>query len=646
MRNWRPALGMLVCGLTAHATLAREVPPQFVLGRFVPGDVWMYVNAARNPERAWLCREYAQIFEALRTSGIEEDLSALILSWVDGPSRQQVAQSLARISAAVRRVAWSDLIHEEYAVAERAAGGSRLYEYLLLGRGRKGAADRNISDLVDILRAFAEMAGSKPVIKEEGGGISRWRVAFADHDEALTVSLLRRGDVIGVVIGASLARDTVRLMRQGDGADSIRAAARFRKALAQVPPPENQIMFFDLRRLVGDIRRLVARGLEGRPDVPATAVVVVESVLELLDVVDYSIVTDETVGMRDLSHSATRLRQDKLHTPLAKAVFDRKPIRNFDRCIPADAVAFSVSTTVDFGTIYHALIRVLKQESPRVQARLAKWNRLLAAVGFDPDRDLFSWLSGEIVTVELPEASPLNRHGTGTVVMFRVKDADLAATKIRSAIDKVKRFIDATGAALHVTEADVRQGGFVQLTYPPAAMFVRPVIGVSGNWLMFGSSDRVVDRCLGANTGCIARISKNERYRNEGVIPTGPVLAASFRDTSRRADEMAEIAGLVGMVGGMSIAGVPEKPEKTKIRLAVQTLLAVVVKLGPVFHQFDFYASESSVTTRHGNMLRTESITTYRGSEPPAGERENGKQGGPPPPRPPQGKHSRNGPLE
>src|SRR3990172_2749928 len=117
---------------------------------------------------------------------------------------------------------------------------------------------------------------------------------------------------------------------------------------------------------------------------------------------------------------------------------------------------------------------------------------------------------------------------------------------------------------LMISAAKVSSEGFREVTHPMLAMFLRPVIGVYGDWLMIGSSSAALTKCLDVAAGKAPSIKENKRFQAEGLVPTGPVLGASFKDTSNFGQELAGVAGMAGFVGGMVTAGIPEKDADDK----------------------------------------------------------------------------------
>jgi hypothetical protein len=176
--------------------------------------------------------------------------------------------------------------------------------------------------------------------------------------------------------------------------------------------------------------------------------------------------------------------------------------------------------------------------------------------------------------------------------------------------------MQAEGQTLLITPAAIPDTeGFRQVTHPAVAMMIRPVIGVKGEWLILGSSAEAVGQCLAVAAGKAPSVLENERFKAEGLIPKGPVAAASFADTSKFGQELGQALGMVGMFGGMATAGMND-PDDAQVKQVFQRAMSVVMKLAPALQKLDFYSSEASTCTFDGaSVLRTEKVVTYR---PPA----------------------------
>ena len=120
MRIRTGLLTVALCGLSAPAGLAGDLPARFTLGRYIPADSWMFINQVHNPERAWVEAQMDEVFQALKESGIDRDLTSLVLSLLGSDEqRAEFEVTLDKVTKLIKAVRWGDLFGGETAFAER-----------------------------------------------------------------------------------------------------------------------------------------------------------------------------------------------------------------------------------------------------------------------------------------------------------------------------------------------------------------------------------------------------------------------------------------------------------------------------------------------------------------------------------------------
>ena len=606
---------------------AEELPPEFTLGRFLPDDTWLYVHRVSNPERQWLEKEWDEILDALKGAGIQNDVMSLVVSLAPEDQREARRQQIQDVLDRLLAVRWRDLMAHEVAFGERISTELTGYKYYVLTRGRPDTTEANVQALVAILQDLARLNQQLTLHESTRDGVRVWtlRLVSAQPDEPpLDISLFHKGDVVGAALGAEALKDMVGLMTGKSEKRSIVQSPRFRQALATVQSPKDAVVFFDFRAFITDLKKLLGKaspkccpGKAGDLTVnDRTVARVVQRVIELTDVLDYTVTSVATVGTRERSESVLRLQEGKRKCSLACACLERKPFARFDRFIPADATAFSLSGSIDLAAFYKLAIDLVENDFPDGEAHLARWNAWLKTVGFDPHGDLFSWWSGETVSVTLPARIVTPMSSTDSVTMIRVKDGELARRKLETAIGFAQRKLQGVNQMLLIRPADVSAEGFQEITHPMLAMFLRPVIGVTDEWLILGTSASAINRCLDVAAEKAPSIVENPHFKAEGLTPPGPVLSASFKDASRFGQELGGIMTSIGVAGTFATASIPEDPDNREFKRVAQSLLGICTKLGPVLQKIDFYSSEAAITTYDGETtMRTERVVTFK---PPA----------------------------
>lgn len=626
-----------VAGRSAPAIAETRLPEQFTLARYVPDDCWFYVHAVHNPEREWIDQQWASVFETAKQSGIDKDLAALFFEVIGPERRAEIEPKLERILNILRSVRWTDLCNQEFVVAERLSSGSLAFDYIFLTRAAEGTGEAHFTTLEALLKELSTMATMVRLEKSSMDGLHCVSLAIEKKDLAemgAGVAVFRRGDIIGLSTGQK-STEAVRALLGNAGRKSMATSARFAQALAGMEPPSDSVVYVDTRRLFGDVRKMMDAAFAAKQkagecqDAAADAASAAAkgttdprkflgALIDLADVVDYSVETSSTRGNQSRADSALVMQPGKENSPVAAAFLNRKAFEKFDRFIPAEAKGFSLSAGVDLPLLYATLADFLQKNSPEAAMMLAKVHEKLAQIGIDLQRDVFAWWSGETITIELPAAMVSPMGGADSVFMLRVKDRELATAKINGGIDFVLEKLKAQGQPLMVSPAaSVKSEGFREITHPALAIFMRPVIGFHGDWLMVGSSAGAINKCLAVQAGEAPSIAENQKFKAEGLTPVGPVLSASFTDKSKMGQELAAAVGMAGMVGQMMAAQVPAPNEEAqKAKKTVQSLLQVAAKLGPILQKVDFYSSSSSVSTFDGERTtRVRSLTTYKGPQ-------------------------------
>ena len=110
---------------------------------------------------------------------------------------------------------------------------------------------------------------------------------------------------------------------------------------------------------------------------------------------------------------------------------------------------------------------------------------------------------------------------------------------------------------------------------------------------------------------------KKQRFMDAGLVPEGAVRAASFKGTSKFGQEWGSMMGMASLLGGGLVAWIPdETADARKLKTVAKKTLSIVMKLAPIVQKIDYYSSESSVMTRRGNAILSESVVTYKKPTP------------------------------
>lgn len=619
---------MMCSALPARAV---ELPSSFTLGKYLPEASWLYIHAVHNSECDWIESKWFGLAKEVVDSGALQDVYQVVLSLVPEDRRGAFREGVDKVTGPLKEIRWSDLVRHEFAYSERFTPGGVGVEYIALCRGTRDSVEHNYQKFTELVRAIAALASGShelplKVFEKEVNGAKTISLGIAGPDGADVLTLLVvgvRDDVVALIMaapggpgqGRGVAADSIPFLTGVTTKGTIAGSDRFRGALGDLRSVGETIVFFDTKRFLSTMSSNFG-GMADRARLhgevkEADGMGVLHALMSRANLFDYSITSETTAGGRTTADSVTRTQESKRNDRLLKAFRERKPFDAFDRYIPADATSFSCTAGVDVQAMYDEALEFIVAKVPGGKEIVDQIKAGWAGLGFDPQRDVFSWLSGEAISVSLPADVVKPMGGDDWVAMIRVKDAAAAQCKVNGFIDFVAAKSQQTGQGISVTPSTCGEG-VRQITHPMIAMFMRPVVGVKDQWLVIGSSSKAVDRCFAVAEGKAPSIASNERFKKEGLVPPGPVFSISFTDLSKQGQELGQMAAAVGMAGGIAMSSLP--PEvPAEFRQVAQSLLGVMSKLAPILSRIDFYSSTASMTRFDGeDAYRCTTVTTYK----------------------------------
>ena len=600
-----------------HAAVAEK--PAFELGKAVPADVCFYVHAVHNPEQDFLTKHWAEVWEAFEQSGFREALLDLIRTQLDQQDLETFDEFVSKATKLIKDVEWTKLAGKEFVYSFRFR--SLVPDYILLFRGDGESVDKNFEGLRAIMGELAGLSEQACLNEETLAGTTLYTLSVTN--EPFAICLFNRGDIIGITMGRRGAEDVLCLL-SGKKKDSICDAPRFRKALKTMPPPEDMVLFCDMQGIIKGVRHTIEFAVDakqpsldgadasagkdcpGRVDEERIIRRVVEKLLDAASWLDYIIVTGDTDGLRYTEHTRVVVAKDANDKVCFRAATKNQPFKTFDKYIPKEATSCSVWSGMDFEILYKEILKFVGEEIPDGKEGLATWADIQEEHGFNVERDFFSWFEGRFISVSLP-ATGFSALGGGSdwVHMVSVKDDKLAAEKVDTFVNWLNGFLAAAQQTLTIEPVTGIKGGtFKSVSHPFLAMLIKPVYGVADGWLIVGSSESTISKCLATAAGKHPSFRKNARFQAEGILPEGPVHYFSFEDTSNRGKDCSTICGAFGMAGNF----IPNEPETKLLR----AILRLLTRLGPVAAELDFFKSSSHISVYEDMAWIETTVTNYK----------------------------------
>ena len=240
----------------------------FPLASAVPDDVFLCDVGRHNPERDFIDRYWGEVFAAVEESGIGGDLWAVIGSLV-GETQTEVERLKELGTRLLEGVDWSEFGGEEHACAVRMpklnksmnAGGA---EMLAVLRETEAGAAKNFAGLVAILDTliaeYAKATGDETIKVEKTSKMGAQVASLYPPEGAgaphYGLAIAHRGDVIIVAIGDTILDDALGLLSGQGQAKPLSANPRFKAAFKDLPEAEDGMTFFDMQRMLADIRAI------------------------------------------------------------------------------------------------------------------------------------------------------------------------------------------------------------------------------------------------------------------------------------------------------------------------------------------------------------------------------------------------------
>lgn len=671
------ARGLCVLALLT-ASFARAGEHPFPLTAGLPADSVLVITSRHNPERAFLDKAWGEVFAALHSSGIFEDLWNLASGEMTPEQKAEADKITGTVKSLIAGVDWSAMRGSEMAIAMRLVATPQTLapEFIMLGRMKPETATANFKGLRAILAEIKGRAGEAVTLADAKQGdamIASLRPAGGGPPIALSVAC--RKDVVLITLGGALLEDSLGLLSGESPKKSIAEASRFKKAFDGLPAAEDGLVFFDARRTMETIggalngftkqmQAAVQQSEQAEKDAPPADseggsgdaedgkpaarggqaaelkgalawMGVASQLINDVNVIDFVAATIHTDEKRVFTDTRVVLRGDaREHAAYALMTADAR-IDPFDRFIPQDALSFSVSGGIPWQAAYAYIKGFARTHVPDGPALVDMVQGRLRGMGFDIEKDFLAWIDGPMIQIELKGGNPMSP--VETVSLLRVKDEKLARQKVEGALDHVGQLLGGMGGPMGGGKGESDQpiivstpvkiagkSGFYQIRFNhPMLMMVAaqfsPVWGVAEGHLWLGMSKKSLQACLETAAGDAPSIRKSPRFLAEGLMPStgaGELTSISYTDQTRTAESIGELLGAVGMVGMMASMN-PQLGQSPAGKI-LGAVTALAAKAGPAVEKLNFFLSSAECTTFDGKAWTTRQVQNYRDPPMPA----------------------------
>lgn len=616
MGSWVLAIAFAAAGVCGAAA---EGIKDFTLSKAIPSDVFMAIHTRSHDGQEFLNKQYARVWEAVEKARLDRDIKRLMKSIAteNGTDAEEFEAHWQLMSDLFMSVEWSALAGREYAMGMRMSPPMVEFVSLMMPPGDK--VDSSFEGLSGLAQKLVELTGGMVTLTTDGEGSSVVHKIMPASETPVPIvfTLAREKDVIVVGFGSGLVEQSLALLR-GEGGETLASTDRFQAAFKKLPAPKDMATFVDLRTLFRNIRGFMDFAMQAAAaDASESEQGEVAAVKNLLtkcigafEMFEYTAAVRSTDGMKSTEESLTVLSDDAESRAMYSVMFGNPPIKDGLRYIPANASDFSFNSGVRLVALYDWLIDLIKNDVPEGGEAISGIEEMESEFGLNIRDDILGWMKGGFISHSVP--GPSSYSSPEWVMMLEVSDEAKATALLDRIFTQVEPLL--AGQNGSIVEADIEGAeGFRSVIIPAMAMMGigKPTIGVKDGWLMLGASPEILETTLAVAAGKEDNISKNERYRKEGIIPDNDAVSATFGDLTSMGEQLGQALAMVPMMA-MAIPDAGKNP-------ALQTMFSVIGKCGRIVRTFDFLLSQSSVGTMSGRELRTRMVVNYR--EPPTVEK-------------------------
>lgn len=607
---------VLLLVVLVPASYAAESSTTVDIRQAVPVEAHLAILGRHNPERDYQQVYLKQVWKTVQDEELVERITELITSNVPDEQWETAKGAFEEIRGAVEPIDWKSVADCREAVYAQVMEPPFTHHLLLLRLTPDDAADvqAGVINLFELAEERSE--GKAPVKKSSEGSVEITSLVLGD-ELPFRPSVARLDDVVLLSTSEQLIRRSLAML-QGSGEPSKFDDKRLAEALAQLPEPEDALIFFDGQQLFSQLRKIGSFIRSKAPDKPEAerAATLLEQVLSQLDVLDYEVTVQYTDGYRNCAKTLGKLNADPDEKLLGRMVSSGEPFENWQRWIPADAVSYSLSTGVNLHEGYEGVLDFLNEHVPESKEGLEKLEQAQEDIGVHLDRDILQAFSGESVSVTLPAAPSASMGGAQSVLALRCHKPDRIRELLHRLVDGLQQFPAVQAQQITLSECSELEG-FDEVSATTLQMVgARPVIGFHDGWMIIGSSPGAVQKVLDTYEGKAPGVADAESFQRFDLAVDGPVVGLSYRNLAESTRQTANGIRQVGLMAPMIIgmAAAQAEPEDLK---PVQEALALLPSIANVIDKFDFLEAMLCVTQPSDapNTYLRRSVTLVR---PPA----------------------------
>jgi hypothetical protein len=554
-------------------------------------DAHMVVYGKHNPERDYQAAYLKEVWQTVLDEKIGERLLAIVTSRVPEQNLTDAKQVLEELRTAIEPVLTSEsLVCEEsiYVQMMQLPANHQLVAVKLQGDGAE-KIDASIQNLLVMLEEKTE--GKVPLARLAQGDVEITSLALPS-EAPFQPAYARMGNILIFGSHQPLLMQVIQALQGGTTTTKF-DDPRIVEALKHLPEPEDALIIFDGQQMfkqLGGLRNLITSQAKDNPEALKVAEVM-ELVCDELAIIDYEVTVQYTEGYENRTVGLGKLTPDASEKLLGKLALGGEKFEDWQSWIPADSVAYSLSTGVRLHPAYEHVMEILTTKyAAETKDALAKFDEVQNNLDLYLDRDILQSFSGETVSITLPGAS----EGQDSFVAVKCTNPDRIRELLHRLVDNLNKLPALQAQQINLASVEGLDG-FETLNVATLAAFnVKPVIGFHDGWMMIGSNPASIQKVLDARAGKIDTIDGSADFERFHLPVEGPVASLGFTDIEKTihhtADAIRKVGGIAPMI--LAMAGANANAEELK---PVFEAVAILPSIAKVVEKFDYYQASLTV---------------------------------------------------
>lgn len=567
--------------LVGLAPVGRAEEPR--LGSYIPADVHFFGDWVGNDAVRRIQKPVLDAMRRLRDSGIVKDVFDLATMELGENERDEARKVVRRVLELMGTPSWKKLCRHEVALAFRIQ--MPFPEYLVLFRVPSEEIQARHDEFRKTLEGVASFAPDTLTVSDsENGPLKVLTLTAPGMPVALSVAAGK--GMVAMCTSPRLLDECASLAGSEDASNSVLQRGNVRELVRDLPDDAVGISRFDLAGYFGFFKGLLefAGGASQGDERAEAGLSIIGTVLDELMRMDAISAVERASGNRYTQALRISFSQGESGPGfIENLIAGQKPIEEFHRVVPRDAVSFSMTSGFDPQKVYEGIMGLIRERFPDSERLMRRWNRLQERMGVHLEGDLLSWIDGGCGSICLPSRS----GGGGEWIAFlRTKDHARAVEVMRGIFKKVQGYVESRGQILEANRLTDLEGFFrLRVASMP---WLQPVVGMPEGVIVLASSEDAVRRVAETYSGQAPSILENPRFAALGV-PRGPVHQVYYVQVKGMLELVSDVVGTVGFVASIL-------PRENDTR--------PVIKLGAILTKLAACIRDCDIARDYGGWMR------------------------------------------